>query len=187
MNKNFYKHIFILITFLVTIGLLSFNKLQEDKRIKVNNEMSLILSTPNLEMDELLTSLKEINENIIFLRSISKLKSKPVLFAVSRYENSEPVKLSSAFYEQTVNQHPTNLEDISENHKVISFREYIKGNKTLYTKVSKPFEGQCNIMYYLMKDNFSKVMYEIKLSGKLSEKEEMEFIAEKIALTVEIL
>jgi hypothetical protein len=168
---------------LLVFGHFSF---QKTPRIKINEDLSLVIPLPNVELGELFSAITKVNPTVIFLRSLSNSKSKPILFAVSRYENSKPVKLSSAFYEQTANHHPTNLGDISKNHQVISFREYIKRNKTLYYKVSKPFEGQCNVMYYFMKDNFSKVMYEIKLSGKLSEKEEMESIAEKIALSVKL-
>ena len=168
---------------LLLFGLFSF---QNTPRIRVNEDLSLVIPLLNIELEELFSAITKVNPTVIFLRSLSTSKNKPILFAVSRYENSEPVKLSSAFYEQTANHHPTNLGDISKNHKVISFREYIKGNKTFYSKVSKPFEGQCNVMYYFMEDNFSNVMYEIKLSGKLSEKEEMESIAEKIALSVEL-
>ena len=168
---------------LLVFGLFSF---QNTPRIRVNEDLSLVIPLPNVELEELFLAITKVNPTVIFLRSFSSSKNKPILFAVSRYENSKPVKLSSAFYEQTANHKPTNLGDISKDHKVISFREYIKGNKTLYSKVSKPFEEQCNVMYYFMKDNFSKVMYEIKLSGKLSEKEEMESIAEKIALSVKL-
>jgi hypothetical protein len=167
---------------LLVFGLFSF---QNTPRIRVNEDLSLVIPLPNVELEELFSAITKVNPTVIFLRSLSTSKSKPILFAVSRYENSKPVKLSSAFYEQTANHHPTNLGDISKNHKVISFREYIKGNIILYSKVSKPFEGQCNVMYYFMKDNFSNVMYEIKLSGSISEKELMESIAEKIALSVE--
>ena len=187
MNKNFNKYIFILITFLVSVGLFGFNKLLEVKRIKVNSEMSLILPIPNLEMDELLTSLKEINENIIFLRSIGKLKNKPVLFAVSRYEDSIKIKLDTVFYNQTVNVKASNLGNATSNYKLISYSKYKKGNKLLYTKVSSPMEGQCSVMYYFMRNEYNNVMYEIKLSGGISEIESIKTIAEKIALSVEIL
>ena len=168
---------------LLVFGLFSF---QNTPRIRVNEDLSLVIPLPNVELEELFSAITKVNPTVIFLRSLSTSKSKPILFAVSRYENSKPVKLSSAFYEQTANHHPTNLGDISKNHKVISFREFIKENKTLYTKVSKPFEGQCNVMYFFMKDNFSNVMYEIKLSGSISEKELMKSIAEKIALSVKL-
>jgi energy-converting hydrogenase Eha subunit A len=186
MNKNFCKYSFIIITFLVIIGLLSFNKLQQDKRIKVNNELSLILPTPNLELDELLTSLKEINENIIFLRSIGKLKSKPVLFAVSRYVDSKKIKLDTVFYNQTVNVKVSNLGNATTNYKLISYNKYKKGNKLLYTKVTSPMEGQCSVMYYFMKNEYNNVMYEIKLSGGISEIESIKTSAERIALSVKI-
>lgn len=168
---------------LLVFGLFSF---QKTLRIRVNEDLSLVIPLPNVELEELFSAITKVNPTVIFLRSLSTSKNKPILFAVSRYENSKPVKLSSAFYELTANHNPTNLVDLSKEHKVISFREYKKGNKTLYTKVSKPFEEHCVVMYYFMKDNFSKVMYEIKLSGKLSEKKEMESIAEKIALSVKL-
>ena len=159
---------------------------QNTPRIRVNEDLSLVISLPNVELEELFSAITKVNPTVIFLRSLSTSKNKPILFAVSRYETTKSLSLSSAFYEQTANHKPTNLGDISKEHKVISFREYKKGNKTLYTKVSKPFEEHCVVMYYFMKDNFSKVMYEIKLSGKLSDKEEMESIAEKIALSVKL-
>ena len=169
---------------LLVFGLLGF---QNNPRIRVNKELSLIIHLPNGEQEELFSAITKVNSTVIFLRSVLTSKNNQILFAVSRYENSKAVKLSNAFNEQTANHNPTNLGDISKDHKVISFREYKKGNKILYTKVSKPFEEHCVVMYYFMKDNFSKVMYEIKLSGKICEKEQMESIAEKIALTVEIL
>lgn len=168
---------------LLVFGLLGF---QNNPRIRVNKELSLVIHLPNGEQEELFSAITKVNPTVIFLRSVLISKNKQILFAISKYENSKAVKLSSAFYELTANHNPTNLGDLSKEHKVISFREYKKGNKTLYTKVSKPFEEHCVVMYYFMKDNFSKVMYEIKLSGKLSEKEEMESIAEKIALSVKL-
>lgn len=168
---------------LLIFGLFSF---QNTPRIRVNEDLSLVIPLPNVELEELFSAITKVNPTVIFLRSVLTSKNNQILFAVSRYENSRAVKLSNAFYEQTANHNPTNLGDISKDHKVISFKEYKKGNTTLYTKVSKPFEGHCVVMYYFMKDNFSKVMYEIKLSGKLSEKEEMESIAEKITLSVRL-
>lgn len=38
-----------------------------------------------------------------------------------------------------------------------------------------------------MKNNFSNIMYEIKLSGGINEIEEMKNISEKIALSVKLL
>lgn len=168
---------------LLVFGLLSF---QNTQRIQVNKDLSLVIPLPNVEQEGLFSAITKANPNVLFLRSVLISNNKQILFAVSRYENSEAIKLSAAFYEQTANHTPTNLGDISTNHKVISFKEYSKGNKKLYTKVSSPFEGFCTVMYYFMKNDFSNVMYEIKLSGKLSEKEEMKALAEKIALSVQL-
>jgi hypothetical protein len=178
------KHTLVFCVFLIAFGIYSFTYVQEKSRLKINDDMSLVIPVYSGELEDLFTRITEVNPNVIFLRSLITLKNKQILFSVSRYETTKSLSLSSAFYEQTANHHPTNLGDISKNHKVISFREFIKENKTLYTKVSKPFEGQCNVMYFFMKDNFSNVMYEIKLSGSISEKELMESIAEKIALSV---
>ena len=48
-------------------------------------------------------------------------------------------------------------------------------------------EGQCCVMFYFMKNNYDNSMYEIKLSGGMSEMEELKISAEKIALSVELL
>lgn len=184
MNQNYKKY--FPIYFIIVIVLMGFGTVQEKQRIKVNSEFSLILPTPNLEMEDLLASLKEINPNVIFLRSFRTLKNKPILFAVSRYENSERTKLDTVFFKQTVNIKASNLGEISNSYKLISYNRYKKSNKLLYTKVSSPMEGQCCVMYYFMKNNFSEVMYEIKLSGGINEMGEMKTSAEKIALSVEL-
>jgi hypothetical protein len=186
MKIKFNSYFSILLFSLIVIGLLSFNEYQENDRIKVNNELSLILPTPNLEMDRLLVSLKEINQNIIFLRSIGKLKSKSVLFAVSRYEDSKKMKLDTVFYKQTINVKASNLGKTTSNYNLISYSKYKKGGKLLYTKVSSPVKGQCCVMYYFMKNEYDNVMYEIKLAGGITEMESMKTSAEKIALSVEL-
>lgn len=45
-------------------------------------------------------------------------------------------------------------------------------------------EGICCVMFYFMKNNYDNLMYEIKLSRRLSEMEEMVISAEKITLSV---
>lgn len=187
MKIKFNTYFSILLFSLIVIGLLSFNEYQENDRVKVNSEISLILPTPNLEMDELFSSLKEINKNFIFLKSIGNIKSKPVLFAVSRYKDSNKIKLDSVFYKQTINYKANNLGSISSNYKLISYNRYKKEGKLLNTKVSSPMEGQCSVMFYFMKNNFNNVMYEIKLTGGISEMKSMKESAEKIALSVELL
>ena len=182
---NFNKF-FSTIIILLGIGLSNFMRAQEKERIVVNNDLSLILPNPNLEMEDLFTSIKEINSNVIFLRSFG-INKKIILFAVSRYEDSKKTKLDTVFYKSTVNVKVSNLGDISKNYKLISYNKYTKANKLLYTKVSSPMEGQCCVMFYFMKNNYDNSMYEIKLSGGMSEMEELKISAEKIALSVELL
>lgn len=181
---NFNKFLSTII-FLLVIGLSNFIRAQEKERIVVNNDLSLILPNPNLEMEDLFTSIKEINSNVIFLRSFV-INKKIILFAVSKYEDSKKTKLDTVFYKSTVNVKVSNLGDLSKNYKLISHNKYTKANKLLYTKVSSPMEGQCCVMFYFMKNNYDNVMYEIKLSGVLSEMEGMLISAEKIALSVEL-
>lgn len=187
MNQNFKKYFPICLIIVLVIELFGFGTVQEKKRIKINSEFSLVLPTPNLEMKELFTAIKEVNPTVIFLRSFRTLKNKPILFAVSKYENSERIKLDTVFFKQTVNSIASIQGEVSNSYKLISYNHYIKSNKLLYIKVSSPMEGQCCVMYYFMKNNFSNVMYEIKLSGGNNEMEEMKTISEKIALSVKLL
>lgn len=161
----------------------SFKEKQEIQLTKINNDLTLVLPAHSDEQENLFSMLKKANPNVIFLRSVLTSKSKKILFAVSRYENSESDKLDNVFYEQTVNYKDNNF---GNNYKLISYRKYKSGNKFFYEKVSSPMEGQCCVMYYFMKNNFSNVMYEIKLSGKMNEMDEMKTIAEKIALSVKL-
>lgn len=187
MNQNFKKYFPICLIIVLVIGLFGFGTVQEKQRTKINSEFSLVLLTPNLEMKELFTAIKEVNPTVIFLRSFKTLKKKPILFAVSKYENSERIKLDTVFFKQTVNSKASIQGEVSNSYKLISYNRYMKSNKLLYTKVSSPMEGQCCVMYYFMKNNFSEVMYEIKLSGGITEIEEMKTISEKIALSVKLL
>lgn len=186
MNKNLKKKFSIFVIYVFVLGILGFGTAQENQKTKVNSELSLVLPAHSIEIEELLTAIRKMNTNVIFLRSIELLKNKKVLFAVSRYENSEPTKIDTVFYDQTVNVKADNLGDLSKNYNLISFKRYKKANVLLYLKVSRPMEGQCSVMYYFMKNNFSNVMYEIKMSGAMSEMEAMKTITEKIALSVEL-
>jgi len=97
MKKKRINYIIILGLFLLIIGSFSFNKLQDKDRLIINSEFSLVLPKPNVNMAELLVTLKKVNPNVIFLSSIGKSKSKPILFAVSRYENSKKEKIGYCF------------------------------------------------------------------------------------------
>lgn len=187
MNQNFKKYFPICFIKVLVIGLFGFGTVQEKQRTKINSEFSLVLPTPNKEMKELFTAIKDVNPTVIFLRSFRTPKNKPILFAVSKYENSERIKLDTVFFKQTINFKSTIHGEVSNSYKIISYNRYMKSNKLLYTKVSSPIEGQCCVMYYFMKNNFSQVMYEIKLSGRITEIEEMKTISEKIALSVKLL
>ena len=161
----------------------SFKVKQENLLTRINNDLTLVLPAHSEEQENLFSMLKKANPNVIFLRSLLTSKSKKILFAVSRYENSESDKLDNVFYQQTANYKDNNF---GNDYKLISYRKYKNGNKFLYEKVSSPFDGQFCIMYYFMKNDFSNVMYEIKLSGKMKEKNEMKTIAEKIAMSVKL-
>jgi len=186
MKKKRINYIIILGLFLLIIGSFSFNKLQDKDRLIINSEFSLVLPKPNVNMAELLVTLKKVNPNVIFLSSIGKSKSKPILFAVSRFENSKKEKLDTAFYKYTVDVKATKLGKTAENYKLISYNRYKKGSTILYTKISSPLEGQCSVMYYFMKNNYNNVMYEIKLTGGISEVKLLKTIAETIALSVRL-
>lgn len=159
----------------------SFNVKQESTWTRINDDLHLVLPNHSEKQENLFYTLKKANPNVIFLRSVLTSQYNKILFAVSRYENSESDKLDSVFNEQTVN-YKDNI--FGNEYKLISYRKYKSGNKILYEKVSSPIEGQCCVMYYFMKNNYSNVMYEIKLSGEMNEMDELKTIAEKIGLSV---
>lgn len=171
---------------LFSLGLLSFKTFQENRTIKIDGDLSLILPYNTIEVDELFSSINKSNPSIIFLRVIKPNKNKQILFAVSRYENSELMNLTTAFKEHTIDFKAENLGDLSKDYKLISYNQYKKNNKLLFVKISNPVEGICCVMYYFMKDNFSNVMYELKISGKISDIEDLKKMSEKIALSAKL-
>ena len=154
MKKEFITIFYILSLSLV---LLSFKTKQKNERTKINIDLSLVLPAHAEEQENLFSMLKKTNPNFIFFRSVLTSKNRKVFFGISRYENSEPEKLDDVFYQQTVNHKDNRL---GNNYKLICYRKYKSGNKYLYEKVSSPNKGQCCVMYYFMKNNFSNVMYE---------------------------
>ena len=92
MKKEFITIFYILSLSLV---LLSFKTKQKNERTKINIDLSLVLPAHAEEQENLFSMLKKTNPNFIFFRSVLTSKSKKILFAVSRYENSESDKLDN--------------------------------------------------------------------------------------------
>lgn len=170
----------VLICCILAVGFCGFTTPELKERTQVNKELSLTLPPQSKKIDELFAKIKKVNPTIIFFRTIST-QDQQFLFAVSHYKNAQPLQLAQAFKSATKINEP-----LSSTYKLISLQSYKKGNTLLYRKISNPFKGQCSVMYYFMKNNYSTTLYEIKLSGPLKHIEKIKNMAEKIALSVKI-
>lgn len=186
MYRKLLKSSFAIVVSFFLVLILSSYQIQSSPRINITNEFSLVIHFNNQEIDGLFQQVKELNPNIIYLRALTLPGAKTTLFAVSKYEDATRTTLDSAFYEQTVHSKPSNLGEYGNGYKLLSYNRYKKNNTILYTKVSNPMPGQCAVMFYFMKNNNSNILYEIKISGNISDIELLKQSAEKIALSVRI-
>jgi len=130
---------------------------------------------------ELFYTLKSINPNVIFFGVINNSDGQ-YLLSVSKYTADEPTSMDTAFFEYTAQEIPAN--SMGE-YKILSADKYIKNNITYYRKISCSYERVSNVMFYLMRENKSKYMYELKMSGPINQKDFMIDILEKTVKSVD--
>lgn len=156
------------------------------KRTQVDAHLSLVLPDGATESKECTDLLKKANNDILFFRLLNIKKDKQIMVSVSKYVNSTPADINEAFYEFTVVYEPTNQENMGFAYKLLSYDSYKKEGRLLYTKVSSPFPSNCAVMFYFMRNNFSKELYELKLVGDINDLKTIKQIAEIMALSVEV-
>ena len=156
-------------------------------RVVLNHEFSFTLPFIYEANSELLDVVHEVNSDVIGFYLLDLKDIPNTTMTVSCYIASVPMTLHDAFLKETVPAKPDNLGSLSNDYKLISFDHYTKSGKSLYLKVSSPMSGICNVMYYFMKNNYDKSMYEIKVAGNEADQAILKNLAEKLAMTVVLL
>ncbi len=92
---------------------------------------------------------------------------KKIPLVVSCYTEQYPIDLDTAFYVYTVDfpsQGVDEFQSLPQSHS-----RYEKDGKTFYRKLSSMNGQVVNVMYYAMKNNFNRSMYELKMSGPVKD------------------
>ncbi len=156
-------------------------------KIKIDSSVSIVLPYRYDKDQSLLKALQQMNETVVYATILYTAKNEKILFTTSRYINEEAILIDSAFNE-TVQHIPEGMEEI---YMLVDYGKYNKDGRALRFKQSKiriaNGKEVFNIMYYFMKDDRSKEMYEIKISGSKDDSIRDKNILEKIALSLKFL
>jgi hypothetical protein len=108
--------------------------------------------------------IQEINPNILFMRYLQLLPDEQKIpLAVSCYTEEYPIDLDTAFFVYTADFPSQGVDGYQSQPQ--SHSRYEKDGKTFYRKVSCMNGQVVNVMYYAMKNNRDRSMYELKMSG----------------------
>jgi hypothetical protein len=149
-------------------------------KVQVNNEISVTIPCAYTESPDFLKAIQKTNDKIIYLVVLDIDKSgKKLPFAVSKYSSENASSIDTAFSE-TIQFKPQN-----DSYKVLDAGTKVVKGKILrykYTKIT--FEGKevvLNLMFYFMKNGYSKDLYEIKLSFDPEREKQCKELLEQIA------
>ena len=136
----------------------------------------------NITDHELGKLLKQINPAIDFVAKVN-FPFGISLFSVSTYDAGEKIHIDTAFIE-TVNFRATLSEGTVDNYRLVDYGIRRFNKKVLRYKISCVEDSSYSIMYYFMRDDYSRYLNEIKLtcSSQSNLKASQDFL-EKIALT----
>lgn len=137
----------------------------------------------NITNDELGKLLKQGNPSIDYLAKVA-FPFGNSLFSVSTFVNEEKIYMDSAFI-KTVNYVATLRGDTVKNYRLVDYGIKKLNNKILRYKISCAYDSVYSVMYYFMKDDYSRFMNEMKITcrGQNNLKTVQNYL-EKIALTV---
>jgi len=169
--------------FIALLGLLNFSfSYQKNNILEIDKNLSVVVTQPNQTSEELLNAVKSSNNDAIYC-AILRINNQNSPFVVSKYISAVPETIEHAF-ERSVNFKPI----VSDSkYKIVKSESYKKEGKYLYCKISQiTFEsGKSvhNIMFYVMQNNKSNNLYELKISCKPEETIANKQCLEKIALS----
>jgi hypothetical protein len=161
-------------------------KIDSSVRVNIDSSVSINIEDKFHSDSNYLNELKKVNDAICDLLYLDIGKDK-YPFVVSKYVNTEPVNIDSAFMisVKSIAKFPTG---VNTEYALLDFNTYKKGGKILRYKISEISFGNGkkidNVMYYFMKDEVSDCLYELKMSCDSTHLNLCKESLEKIAMTV---
>jgi len=129
---------------------------------------------------DLLAAVKKSNPNIIQLEIVT-IKGENIPFAISKYEGGEVTIIEVALKDYVYNVKANSIT------KTIEAKSFTKEGRVFHRKITISSMGDknvYNVMYYFMKNNKSKFLYEIKLSANNVDQKLIDHTLYNIAKTV---
>lgn len=108
------------------------------------------------------------------------------MFSVSKYVAEDEMSIEEAFMVSVETIANIDIDSLTDNFKLIDYKEYKVQGKTLRYKISEHYNRVNAIMYFFMKDNYSNELYEIKITTEKGELAKALSFMEGIALSVRI-
>ena len=143
-------------------------EVKTDYEYTVNNSFAFNLPLKADTAETLLALIREINPNILFMRQVNLLPGEEkVPLVVSCYTEQYPMDLDTAFFVHTADFPSRGVDGFTSLPQ--SHSRYEKEGKTFYRKVSCMNDQVVNVMYYAMKNNRDRNMYELKMSGPVKD------------------
>ena len=138
------------------------------------------INVPHELRNDLLQVVKKGNPNIVQLEML-KIQDNNLPLGTSVYEGDEIKPIEDVLKNYVYN---INANDVTRNIEGKSFK---KDGKVFYRKItiSNMSDRQVyNVMYYFMKNNKSKTLYELKLNGSITKRHLIDNTSYDIAKTV---
>lgn len=137
----------------------------------------------NLIEEDLGRTMRELNPSLTFIALVPFTFGNG-LFSVSIYDLSIETTIDSAFI-KSVNHKATIIDEGQvDNYELIDYGVKESNDKFLRYKISFTGNISYNIMYYFMKDNYSRYLYELKMICPSQDNiEEVKSFLESVAWT----
>lgn len=114
----------------------------------------------DVTMHELGIALRDVNPAIIFV-AIVELPDENSIFSVSTYDLGETMPLDSAFL-KSVHFTATLAGEPVSDYRTVDYSIKNRNDKNLYYKISFNPETKYSVIYYVMKNDNSDILYELK-------------------------
>jgi hypothetical protein len=138
------------------------------------------INVPHELRNDLLQVVKKGNPNIVQLEML-KIQGNNLPIAISIYEGDDVTSIENVLKNYVYN---VKANEVTRNIEGKSFK---KDGKVFHRKITISNMGDrqvYNVMYYFMKNNKSKTLYELKLNGSITKRQLIENTSYDIAKTV---
>jgi len=180
------KNLLCIMAAILMLVACSKNNNENAKLIQIDSkQFEFALPKDSKELDEAFkNTMIQVNSNILYM-AICDTNDAKYLFMVSKYMLNTKTSIEEAFAQTVKPTTNPNTDSLTDHLQLIDYKTYDVQGKTIRYKISKHFDTVYTIMYYFMKDDSSKELYEIKTTANQNNLAKAQHFLEKVALSVE--